>query len=818
MLSIQKGMKPSPRVSGTRSSKHSISLAVLSSITMFVFGSSAVMAQNSPLCPADTSGGKLLGCTAQDISIAMVTVRGDIEGPGPCLVGDDVPLDLEVQFGTNASSVSRDVSTWFALDHGNLLIPSGPGSAGAASCISKALTAPIPSDDGSISDLVFNDPTEKKADVCGDVRGIKEQTFSDDFPPVLVRCDPAAGGAEVDALVAWHEKNDNECFADNAASYGGFNTSKCNLSTTFFDLDTYGKLHILKAASVDGVEFAFSSTGTVDTADLSVPVEGFSLISNGPGVTLAAQTGMAVTITEFPFDDWTLADISCVNNDPRAAGVPVQLERRGDSLLITLTEGNLATSPEEGAEDYGQSDITCTFTNSEGGSITVIKDTVPDGPQDFGYTGTYTPDSEYPPFDFGGGFTLDDDADGTLPNTMVFDNLDSGRYTLNETQVGGFDLAGISCNAEVSYQPSGAPAMQPGDTGVAFDVAPGQDIVCTFVNVQRGGIVVAKQADPNGSDQMFNFTGTAAGDIPDDDVIEVLNLVPGQYASTENLPVGWDLASIVCDDNNSGGNVDTATANFNVEPGEIVTCTFLNVQRGSVIFRKLAEGGDGTFSFGLTGNESATTVASYELATSGGTGEVQFGLIPASDEIAGETYAAVEYVPDGWELISTACTGAGGAPKDDSAIDIDPGETVTCVFTNYRNASVTLRKESPGFEDEFCWDYTSPVDSGSFCLFTTHGVAEQVSGPLTFSQGDFGSYSFVEQEGENVDWVLDRASCSDGQDPEDFVVGPGDDIVCTFVNVISNSVPVNNAWALLLLALMVLGTAWRLHPSGMRKR
>jgi hypothetical protein len=781
----------------------------------FGLSSSPVFAQNSPLCPADTTGGKILGCTSQDISIALVRVSDEVDPPGPCLVGDDVPLDLEVQFGTNASSQSRDVSTWFAMDQGNLLIPSAQG--GAASCISKALTAPIPSDDGTIPDLVYNDDTEKPVDACGDVRGIKNQTFTDAFPPVNVMCDAAVGGAEVDAIVAWHEKNDNECFTDDAASYGGFNTSKCNLSTTFFDLDTYGKLTLLKAASVDDVQFSYSSTGTVLVEDLVSPVEGFTLLSNGPGLTLAAQTGQPVTISETLFDDWSLTDISCVNNDPRAAGVPVVFQREGNSLLITLTEGNLATIPDPGTEDYGQSDVTCTFTNSQGGSITVIKDTVPDGPQDFSYSGTYTPDGEFPPFDFGGGFTLDDDADSALSNTAVFDNLDPGTYTVTEAQVAGFDLTSISCNGTTTYTPSGSGTWQAGDTGVSFDIGPGVNMVCTFVNVQEGGIVVAKQADPDGSQQLFTFTGDAAGSIMDNETIQVMNLVPGQYSATEVLPAGWDLTSIVCDDNNSSGSVETATATFNVEPGELVTCTFLNVQRGNIIFQKVTEGGDGTFTLSLTGNESGNTIGIYDLSTSGGTGQVQLEQVLPSDEVSGETYAAGEQVPAGWELISTVCTGANDSVKDSAAIDLDPGETVTCVFTNYKDASITIRKESQGFSDRFCWDYSTPQGSGEFCMSTFEGGAETSWGPLTYSNGDFGSYSFVEQEVEGAEWILASASCSDGQDPADMDIGPGDDLVCTFVNVIPRAVPVNSAWALLLLVLMVIVTAWRFRASGLRK-
>jgi len=69
------------------------------------------------------------------------------------------------------------------------------------------------------------------------------------------------------------------------------------------------------------------------------------------------------------------------------------------------------------------------------GSITVIKDTVPNGPQDFNFTTT-------------GGlipatFSLDDDADATFSNTQVFSGLLPGTYTMTEGAAVGYTLTSI---------------------------------------------------------------------------------------------------------------------------------------------------------------------------------------------------------------------------------------------------------------------------------------------------------------------------------------------------------------------------------------
>jgi hypothetical protein len=89
-------------------------------------------------------------------------------------------------------------------------------------------------------------------------------------------------------------------------------------------------------------------------------------------------------------------------------------------------------------------------------------------------------------------------------------------------------------------------------------------------------IIVEKQTDPDGAPDSFTFTGDAAGTISDDQQIIVSGLEPGTYTSQETVPVGWDLTSIVCDDDNSSGNVSTGSATFQLEAGETVKCTFTN--------------------------------------------------------------------------------------------------------------------------------------------------------------------------------------------------------------------------------------------------
>ena len=112
--------------------------------------------------------------------------------------------------------------------------------------------------------------------------------------------------------------------------------------------------------------------------------------------------------------------------------------------------------------------------------------------------------------------------------------------------------------------------------------APGETVTCTFRNRQRGKIVIRKQTEPDNSPQTFQFT-TSYGPgfaLRDDESNESAFLVPGNgYNVAESLPAGWDLTEATCDDGSPVTNIDVA-------PGETVTCTFNNRQRGKIVIRK----------------------------------------------------------------------------------------------------------------------------------------------------------------------------------------------------------------------------------------
>jgi hypothetical protein len=142
-------------------------------------------------------------------------------------------------------------------------------------------------------------------------------------------------------------------------------------------------------------------------------------------------------------------------------------------------------------------------------------------------------------------------------------SLNVGAYSVDETGPSGYSASfSADCTGTVTIA----------------DVK-----TCTFTNddVPSGSIIVEKQTIPGGAPGSFTFVGDAVGSISDDGQILVTNLVAGTYTSTEvNLPAGFSLSSIACDDasspNPSSGSVVSATATFRLDAGEVVKCIFTN--------------------------------------------------------------------------------------------------------------------------------------------------------------------------------------------------------------------------------------------------
>lgn len=425
----------------------------------------------------------------------------------------------------------------------------------------------------------------------------------------------------------------------------GGNTDPANLdlragetvTCDFTNTPDTGTLTVVKQSQgASGEVFNFNGTSSIGAFALDTTAD------NPDSEQFVLEPG-SYDVTETIPDGWVLNSASCTDDN----GTP-----------------NLQTGAITGIEITGGSAVTCTFVNAQEGTVTVTKialggddtfgfvsDIPAEGADDFNITtvgGTGT---------VGGGF-----------------QLVAGDYTLTEDTIpAGWQFVSAECRDQAD-----AVVSTPNGDGADFTSEEGDTVSCTVTNEALGTIIVEKQTLPNGATGSFTFAGDAAGSISDGGVITVADLDPGTYTATETVPEGWDLTSIVCDDDDSTGTVGTATATFEVEAGETVTCTFTNTQRGSITVVKALQGDPGDLStvFDFT----STFSGAFQLDPVGGDPSL------TTSNLETGTYSVTEAASAGWQRYSATCGGTGEvvnlATGVISNIDLDAGEDITCTFTN----------------------------------------------------------------------------------------------------------------------------------------
>jgi len=424
--------------------------------------------------------------------------------------------------------------------------------------------------------------------------------------------------------------------------------------------------------------------------------------------------------------------------------------------------------------DAGES-VTCTFTNSKTGTITIVKDAVPDDAQDFAFTttGGLTP----------AGFSLDDDADGTLSDTQVFTDVAPGSYTVSETPVAGYDVS-LSCT-----DPDGGSSTV-GATAT-IDLDPDESVTCTFTNTKTGTITIVKDAVPDDAqDFAFTTTGglTPAGFSLDDDADGTLSdtqvftdVSPGSYTVSETAVAGYDV-SLSCTDPDGGSSTAGATATIDLDAGESVTCTFTNTKAGTITIVKDTVPDDGQdFAFTTTGG---LTPAGFSLDddADGTLSDTQVftGVAPGS-------YTVSETAVAGYD-VSLSCTDPDGGSSTAGAtatIDLDAGESVTCTFTNTAQGTLTIIEDTvPNGGQDFAFTTTGGLTPAGFSL--DDDADGTLSNTQTFNNVTAGSYTVSQTPVAGFALSL---SCTDPDGGSSTAgatatidLDPGETVSCTYTN------------------------------------
>jgi uncharacterized repeat protein (TIGR01451 family) len=468
---------------------------------------------------------------------------------------------------------------------------------------------------------------------------------------------------------------------------------------------------ILAPASLVIEKIAVGGDATFDYSSTGGIANPLSITTSGGSgsQSFANVSPGAYTVTETALPaGWDFTSLVCVDED---GGTTVT----GQTANIDLDPGETAT---------------CTYTNSKKGKIVVQKETSPDGdPQSFAFTASYD----------AAGFSL---ADGQSNDSGL---LVSGTYTVVETVPAGWDLQSATCDDGSS----------PGSIGLS----PGETVTCTFTNAKRGRIVVDKVTVPAGDPQSFAFTLTGGPDAinqgfslthaatPRDSGL----VKPGTYSAGETVPAGWSMTAATCSDGSAPDAIDLGA-------GEIVTCTFTNTRQGQVIVRKVMVGGTDTFEF--TGTPAGS------ISQSDGT---------ITENVGPGQYVSTEGAKAGWALTSVSCddeNSTGSVANRQATFDVAAGEVVTCTFTNTKQGTIVVQKETDpdGASQSFGFEASYDVDGFS------------LSDGQSNSSGELGPGTYSVSENVSAGWQLQSAICSDGSPADAIELGAGETVTCTFTN------------------------------------
>ena len=300
-------------------------------------------------------------------------------------------------------------------------------------------------------------------------------------------------------------------------------------------------------------------------------------------------------------------------------------------------------------------DVTCTYTNvAHPGSITVEKRV----------QGIPAPWS----FEFGGDLGQFFLTDST--KFMTFDNLEPGEFDIHEIVENGVGV-GVSCDSG-----------EAGVSGVTVFLDPDENVTCTFTNTKNPAkLTVIKQVSGFGPNYnwSFDFDGELGPFTLDKAGQQMVfnSVAPGDYTIEETAVPGYET-SATCSNGNSSpdGNLSVT-----LDPNEEVTCTFTNAaQPGSITIVKQTVGIDPPWSFAFTGDLGAFNLSNTQSSKT-------------FSGLAAGAFSVNETVPPNGGVSVSCDSGESGAAA--VTVALDPGEDVTCTFTNTDVSAFTFKVMVP---------------------------------------------------------------------------------------------------------------------------
>jgi hypothetical protein len=228
-----------------------------------------------------------------------------------------------------------------------------------------------------------------------------------------------------------------------------------------------------------------------------------------------------------------------------------------------------------------------------------------------------------------------------------------------------------------------------------------------------GTIIIAKETFPAGGTG-FSFTDSISAPnafvLNDGDTRTFNAVAAGTYTVSENDPsgAGYTVADVSCDDANSTEDISSRTATIQVEAGEVVTCTFRNLQTAPT---------DDLFVFHLSGDQEVPPLTTTERGGCMGrfdSGASELTLVCTHDVIGG-TIMHIHRAPAGangdivFDLGSpvspVVATWSGMTPAD--VADLFAGNLYVNIHTSGRPAGAIRGQIVPRTVDTI----TFPIDA-----------------------------------------------------------------------------------------------------------
>ena len=481
------------------------------------------------------------------------------------------------------------------------------------------------------------------------------------------------------------------------------------------------------AEQVSDTSFNFTATGN--------GLSNFSLIDNSPDTDpKKVFTGLLpgeYSVTEDNLSSgWTLKSAICDNGrNPNA---------------LELTAG---------------SNVTCTFTNTQQGSLTIVKKALPFGTDSFGFTLTGKGVDEQ--------FNLVDNSD-TEDASETF-SLKAGTYAVVEDNYSDWKTT-YSCTGNNTID------------NIVLEA--GKSVTCTFTNTKYGSISGRKLHDLDGLASTTNDRKPVQGytifiDTNKDGKLDpgekstttaidgsysFTGLEPGEYTVVEVMKLGWIVLP------------GTSTSwTIKLSPGENRKgVDFINIEKPTIEVIKFVDiDGDGKVDV-----EYATDWTwklddkEYKM----------FGKEDKPMEILPGTYTISEIQKDGYHVKSMMCDNGGvkffEEPTESTKLTINSGDKILCRFTNTRDTGTLIVRK------EVINDNGGKRKAGefSFKIGTSKGVGfdQDPTNPLLgenrFEKYPTGTYSIIEPEANTRGYATTYDNC------DKIVVEKGKEAVCTITN------------------------------------